>query len=49
MAPMMETTKTAPAKIFYDALSQQVTIRARDGGVIVLRIDDALWLGSADS
>ncbi len=42
---MTETTKTAPAEILYDAREQLVTVRARDGGVIVLRVQDAIWLG----
>jgi hypothetical protein len=42
---MTETTKTAPAKILYNAFSQQVTIRVKDGGVIVMRLQDALQLG----
>jgi hypothetical protein len=40
-----ESTKTAPAEISYNALTQQVTIRTRGGGVIVLPIQDAMWLG----
>jgi hypothetical protein len=42
---MTETTKTAPAEIDYNAREQLVTIRTRDGGVIVLRPQDAMWLG----
>jgi hypothetical protein len=42
---MKESTKTAPAEIEYNWPSQQVTIRAKDGGVIVLRVQDAMWLG----
>ena len=40
-----ETTKTAPAEIDYNAREQLVTVRVKDGGVIVLRIQDAIWLG----
>jgi hypothetical protein len=40
-----ETTKTAPAEIHYNWHSQQVTITDRDGGIIVLRVQDAMWLG----
>jgi hypothetical protein len=42
---MKESTKTAPAEIHYDWHSQQVTITVKDGGVIVLRVQDAMWLG----
>ena len=42
---MKESTKTAPAEIEYNSLSQQVTITVKDGGVIVLRVQDAMWLG----
>ena len=42
---MKKSTKTAPAEIQYNWHSQQVTITVKDGGVIVLPIQDALWLG----
>jgi hypothetical protein len=41
-----ETTKKPPAEISYSWPEQKVTIRDQDGGVIVLRIQDAMWLGS---
>jgi hypothetical protein len=40
-----ETTKTEATEVLYNSVSQQVTIRAKDGGVIVLPIQDALRLG----
>ena len=42
---MTESIKTPPFEVLYNALEQQVTIRARDGGVIVMRLQDALRLG----
>jgi hypothetical protein len=41
-----ETTKTPPFEVLYNWPEQQVTIRVKDGGVIVLRAQDALRLGS---
>jgi hypothetical protein len=42
---MKETTKTPPFEVLYSWPEQQVTIRCKDGGVIVLPIQDAMWLG----
>jgi hypothetical protein len=40
-----ESTKTAATEVLYNSLEQQVTIRCKDGGVIVLPLQDALRLG----
>jgi hypothetical protein len=42
---MMESTKEPATEVLYDSVSQQVTIRFKDNGAIVLPLKDALRLG----